>query len=117
MFHINQNNVFTKFNRKTLFTQLLYPYDGKEKQYNYTPPSTQGLLEEAITVMGSGVEEASNAMMYGLYHLCSTKDVYDRVKQELRRVWPDKEAQINWMDLERSSYFVSRFPLQDKDIL
>lgn len=56
--------------------------------------------------MGGGVEEASNAMMYGIYYMLRTDGVPEKAKKELRRIWPDKDSSITCLELERSSYFV-----------
>lgn len=112
MLYIDKSLLDGQTKRKNLFSQLLFPstpqYDSQgDKKQGYKQPTTKELLEEAITVMGGGVEEASNAMMYGIHYLMSTKGVYGKLKDELRQIWPDKEIQIRLQDLERSSYFVS----------
>lgn len=90
---------------------MLYPstsiphYKGKKEFYQ--PPTSQELLEEAITVMGGGVEEASNAIMYGIYYLLTTRGVSEKLKLELRRIWPNRETPITYLELEKSQYFVS----------
>ncbi|KAF8455962.1 cytochrome P450 [Terfezia claveryi] len=96
---------------KNLFSQLLFPstphYNPQsDKIQAYKQPTAKEMLEEAITVMGGGVEEASNAMMYGIYYMLATDGISEKVGKELRRIWPDKNSPITFLELERSSYFM-----------
>ena len=108
---IDENVLSPEPNRKNLFTHLLYPpastphYEGGKERYQ--PPTSQELLEEALTVMCGGVEEASNAIMYGIHYLLTTKGVMEKLKLELRRIWPNRETPITYLELEKSQYFVS----------
>jgi len=112
MSHIDDHILLTGgTKRKNLFSQLLFPatpqYDPQVgKMQAYKRPTAKELLEEAITVMGGGVEEASNAMMYGIHYMLTTNGISEEVRKELRRIWPDKNSRITFLELERSSYFV-----------
>jgi len=111
MAHIDHSILTGEGKHKNLFSQLLFPstiqYDSQgSKRQAYKQPTTKELLEEAITVMGGGVEEASNAMMYGIHFILTTDSVSEKVKKELRRIWPDKNSPITFLELERSGYFV-----------
>ncbi|KAF8463077.1 cytochrome P450 [Kalaharituber pfeilii] len=110
MSHIRDIQNKTETERKTLFTQLLSRPESQSsphsKEKQYTAPTTEQLLEEAITVMSAGVEEASNAMMYGLHKVCKNKKIYNNTKRELRRIWPNKDENFSILCLEKSPYFM-----------
>ncbi|KAI5780357.1 cytochrome P450 [Peziza echinospora] len=100
---------------KNLFTQMLgpsksglsqFPFSDLGKPFRKTP-TKQELLDEAITVMAAGVEETSSAMLFGLYRVCRELEVYKKLKEELQRIWPDKNQDIGLAELERSVYLMA----------
>ena len=46
-------------------------------------------------------------MMYGIHLLLATRGVSEKLKLELRRIWPNRETPITYRELEKSQYFVS----------
>ncbi|KAI6839259.1 hypothetical protein KC332_g5829 [Hortaea werneckii] len=55
-------------------------------------PSPESLYEEAQALLFGGADSAGNTTMIGLYYVLSNTAIKDRLKAEIRSIWPEMRA-------------------------
>jgi cytochrome P450 len=70
-----------------------------------TVPSQGSLYEEAQALMFGGADTVGNTLMVGTHRLLMSSDATQRLKAELRQVWPDlKGREPSLRELENLPY-------------
>jgi cytochrome P450 len=87
--------------KPTLFDQVL---DSKLSPEEKTPAR---LAEEVRSAIGAGTETTSNALTVITFHLLENPGKLRRLRDELRRLEPDQNAELKLRDLEQLPYLVS----------
>lgn len=62
------------------------------------------LLHEAQSVIGAGFETTTLALTNLFYHILANPDVYERLKEELRRAIPNPDVIPSWSELQALPY-------------
>ncbi|KAK5146036.1 hypothetical protein LTR04_001131, partial [Oleoguttula sp. CCFEE 6159] len=87
--------------RPTIFSQLI------------DPPNTTGdrvcstddeLRDEALSVLAAASDTTGNAMTVAAYHVIGNRQIYDKLTAELKRAFPDAEAKLDFLKLEKLPY-------------
>ncbi|KAK3044690.1 hypothetical protein LTS18_000614, partial [Coniosporium uncinatum] len=86
--------------RPTIFTELLDP----EKQDGWPVPSVFDLKDEVYSLLAAAADTTGNAMTTAAYHVLANKDVYAKVRKELKDAFPDPDAKLDFVTLERLPY-------------
>ncbi|RDW72725.1 cytochrome P450 [Aspergillus mulundensis] len=87
----------------TIYHELLRP----EAYRTNTQPCPGSLYEEAQALMFGGADTTGMTLMHGCFYILqeTSKDIYGKLKAELRNAWPDLDAAApKWEDLERLPY-------------
>ncbi|KAK2756502.1 hypothetical protein FQN54_005395 [Arachnomyces sp. PD_36] len=62
------------------------------------------LTDEAVIVVGAGIETTGYALTVGTFHIANTPHIYDRLHGELVTAFPDPNTIPNLLDLEKLPY-------------
>jgi cytochrome P450 len=72
---------------------------------NKTVPSSESLYEESQALMFGGADTVGNTLMLGTHHLLHQTIALQKLKSELRKVWPSlSENEPSTKDLENLPY-------------
>jgi cytochrome P450 len=90
----------TDIEHRTVFAEFLN---------NNLPPEEKTedrIMDNATLLVGSGFETTSYTLSTVHYHLLANPDICQRLKQELKTIWPEDEDAIPpWTTLEKLPYF------------
>jgi cytochrome P450 len=90
--------------RPTIFSTLL---SEENKPDGYRIPSTMDLKDEAYSVLGAAADTTGNAMTVAAFNVMRTPQIYQKLAQELVQAFPDSNAELSFIELERLPYLVS----------
>ncbi|KAK7454005.1 hypothetical protein VKT23_011516 [Stygiomarasmius scandens] len=85
-----------------IYHHLIRPQDDKVKG-DYRP-SRQSLLSEALILTQAGSDTVGNTCYLATFYILNDPEVYRKLKEELKRAWPDKDARIGMEVLEKLPY-------------
>lgn len=91
-----------KISRKTVFHELLRP-DAAE---GYKVPTIEELNDDAYVFIVAAADTTGNAMTIATYNVVSNPKIYERLTAELRGKFPDPEAKMDFVTLEKLPYLV-----------
>lgn len=89
--------------RPTIFSELLNP----ENHQGYPVPTTDELKDEVYSILAAAADTTGNAMTTAAYYVMANKDIYKRLRAELLETFPDPNARLDFVTLERLPYLVS----------
>jgi cytochrome P450 len=89
--------------RQTIFHELLTP----DPDQGYVVPPVDHLKDEAYTILGASADTTGNAMTWATYEVVSDPTIYKRLTAELKAAYPDPNARLNFVALEKLPYLVS----------
>lgn len=89
--------------RKTIFHDLLTD----DPEQGYFVPSMQELQDEATAILGAAADTTGNAMTFATIEVTSDPKKYARLTAELRESFPDADAKLDFLTLEKLPYLVS----------
>lgn len=92
-----------KASRETIFHQLLQP-DAAE---GYVVPTVEELKDEAYIIVAASADTTGNALTIAAYNVVTNPGVYSRLTAELKEAFPDPEANVDFMTLEKLPWLVS----------
>ncbi|RLL99169.1 hypothetical protein CFD26_106052 [Aspergillus turcosus] len=92
-----------KVSRKTVFHQLLRP-DAAE---GYKVPTIEELNDDAYVFIVAAADTTGNAMAIAAYNVVSNPEIYERLTAELRGKFPDPEAKMDFVTLEKLPYLTA----------
>ncbi|TKA77152.1 hypothetical protein B0A49_03639 [Cryomyces minteri] len=87
--------------RPTIFSQLIDPPNTTEDRVCSTDDE---LRDEALSVLAAASDTTGNAMTVAAYHVIGNRQVYDKLTAELRQAFPDAEAKLDFLKLEKLPY-------------
>jgi hypothetical protein len=90
--------------RPTIFSTLLSEED---KPDGYRIPSTMELKDEAYSVLAAAADTTGNAMTVAAFNVIRTPQIYQTLAQELAKAFPDPNAELSFIELERLPYLAS----------
>lgn len=99
--------------RRTIFHELL---TSEAVQAGATPPSVDDMTDIALTIMVAAAAATGNALSITTFHVLNNRDIYHRLREELLAAYPDETTPMNWADLEKLPYLVSRGHRNSKDL-
>lgn len=88
--------------RRTIFHELLDPDLAKER----TIPSVEDIKDEAYTVMLAAADTTGNTLCTIARHLTLNRDIYQKLVAELKVTYPDPDAKMDFLTLEKLPYLV-----------
>jgi hypothetical protein len=89
---------------ETIYHYFLTPQPENQR----LPPITrEWLLDEGLYMRFAGSDTVGNTCTVATYHILANKDVRDRLAQEVKEAWPEKDAPASYETLERLPYLVS----------
>ncbi|GFF34720.1 trichodiene oxygenase [Aspergillus udagawae] len=92
-----------KVSRKTVFHQLLRPDDTE----GYKMPSVEQLSDDAYVLIAAAADTTGNAMTMAAYNVVTNPEIYERLTAELRERFPDPEAKMDLVTLEKLPYLTA----------
>jgi cytochrome P450 len=72
-------------------------------------PDVDQLTDDAFIIVAAASDTTGNAMTIAAYNVISNPAIYDKLKEELKVTFPDGNAQMNFVTLERLPYLVRYF--------
>jgi hypothetical protein len=90
--------------RPSIFKALLSP---DEKANGYVVPTVDQLKDEAFSILGAAADTTGNAMTVAAYNVVNDPAIYERLTKELEAEFPDAEARLDFVSLEKLPYLVS----------
>jgi cytochrome P450 len=91
--------------RPTIFSELMDP----EKQDGYPVPPPSALKDEVYSILAAAADTTGNAMTVAAYKVIGNAAIYKSVREELHRTFPDPNARLDFMTLEKLPYLVCNF--------
>jgi cytochrome P450 len=88
--------------RITIFQQLLTPNITE----GHVVPSVDELKDEAYIIVAAAADTTGNAMTIAAYNIISNETIYRKLATELREAFPDSNAKLDFMLLEKLPYLV-----------
>ena len=91
--------------RETIFHDLLTP------EKSWVVPSDQTLQDEAFAILGAAADTTGHAMNFATIEIVSDPVKYKRLSAELKLAFPDPDARLDYLTLEKLPYLVSEADL------
>ena len=88
--------------RPTIFSELIDP----EKQDGWPVPPTHELKDEVYSILGAAADTTGNAMTVACYKVIGNRDINSVLRKELHTAFPDPDAKLDFVTLERLPYLV-----------
>ena len=88
--------------RPTIFQALLTPDPDKV----YVVPTVDQIKDEASSTLGAAADTTGNVITVATYHVVSNQLIYERLKTELKAAFPDPQARLSFVELEKLPYLV-----------
>ncbi|OJJ43242.1 hypothetical protein ASPZODRAFT_103682 [Penicilliopsis zonata CBS 506.65] len=89
--------------RPSIFYQLLQP-DASE---GYVVPTVEELKCEAYTIIAAAADTTGNALTIAAYNVVTNAEIYRKLTQELRDAFPDIDAEMEFLALEKLPYLTA----------
>lgn len=86
--------------RPTIFSELLDP----EKQDGWPVPPAHELKDEVYSILAAAADTTGNAMTVACYKVIGNREIYSALRKELHAAFPDPDAKLNFVTLERLPY-------------
>ncbi|EDR13906.1 uncharacterized protein LACBIDRAFT_244728 [Laccaria bicolor S238N-H82] len=89
---------------ETIYHYFLTPQPENQR----LPPITrEWLLDEGLYMRFAGSDTVGNTCTVATYHILANKDVRDRLAQEVKEAWPERDAPASYETLERLPYLTA----------
>jgi len=89
--------------RKTIFHDLL------TADKDWVVPPDQQLQDEAFAILGAAADTTGHAMNFAAIEVLSDPAKYKRLRAELIEAFPDPNAKLDYLTLEKLPYLVRLF--------
>jgi cytochrome P450 len=70
-------------------------------------PSAAELTEEALTLLVAGNDTTATAMILGLYQICRSPDIQNKVEAEIRTAFSERKEFVSFCEARKLPYLVS----------
>jgi hypothetical protein len=90
--------------RPSIFKALLGP---DEKVKGYVVPTVDQLKDEAYSILAAAADTTGNGMTVAAYNVVNDPAIYERLTKELEAEFPDADARLDFVTLEKLPYLVS----------
>lgn len=91
--------------RKTIFHDLLTD----DPDAGWTVPPIGEIQDEATAMLGAAADTTGHAMNYATIEITSDPVKYKRLAAELKQAFPDPNARLDYVTLEKLPYLVCIF--------
>jgi cytochrome P450 len=88
--------------RPTIFQALLT----SDPAQAYIVPTVDQIKDEAYSTLGAAADTTGNAMTVATYHTVSNKLIYEKLSAEVKAAFPDAQARLSFVELEKLPYLV-----------
>jgi cytochrome P450 len=88
--------------RTSIFAALMNP-DATE---GHVVPTLEQMIDEAFVFLGAAADTTGSAMTCATYNVLSNPDIYRKVREEIRSVYPNPHVEMEWVVLARLPYLV-----------
>lgn len=96
--------------RETIFHDLL------TADRHWVVPSDQTLQDEAFAILGAAADTTGHAMNFATIEIVSDPAKYRRLSAELKQAFPDPNAKLDYLTLEKLPYLVSDIGLTQRAV-
>lgn len=86
----------------TIFHQLLTP----NVTEGHVVPAVDELKDSAFSLVLAGSETVGNAMTITTHHVALNRDIREKLAAELKKAFPDPNAKLEFLTLEKLPYLV-----------
>jgi cytochrome P450 len=90
--------------RPSIFQALLSP---NEKDEGYVVPTVDQLKDEAYSILAAAADTTGNGMTVAAYSVVNNPVIYERLTKELESEFPNADAKLNFVSLEKLPYLAS----------
>jgi cytochrome P450 len=97
--------------RPTIFQELLTP-----KEDGYIVPTVDQIKDEAYSTLGAAADTTGNAMTVAARGIVSDPAIYQKLQAELKDAFPDAQARLDFVELEKLPYLVGNRSLSVESI-
>lgn len=70
-------------------------------------PDVEDLTDEAFTILTAAADTTGNAMSITSYYILSKPEIYQTLKAELERAFPNPTAKLDYLTLEKLPYLTA----------
>jgi len=92
-----------KSDRTSIFETLLDP----NATEGHVVPSVDRLVDDSFIMIAAAADTTGNAMTIAAYRVLRDPTIYSKLKDELRKAFPDSKAALKFVELEKLPYLVS----------
>jgi len=78
-----------------------------EKVKGYVVPTVDQLKDEAFSILAAAADTTGNGMTVAAYNVVNNPAIYERLTKELEAEFPDADATLDFVSLEKLPYLVS----------
>lgn len=89
---------------ETIYHHFLTPQPENQRM---PPIEREWLLDEGLYLRFAGSDTVGNTCTVATYHILSNKHVQDRLAQEVKDAWPEKDAPASYETLEKLPYLTA----------
>ncbi|KAF5359444.1 hypothetical protein D9756_002939 [Leucocoprinus leucothites] len=86
---------------ETIYHHLLSTENGR------APPTRKSLLDEGGVLIAAGSDSVGNACSVGIFHVLSNPDIHERLVNEIKEAWPEKDTPMGVQALEKLPYLTA----------
>ena len=65
------------------------------------------IKDEAYSILAAAADTTGNGMTVAAYNVVNNPDIYKKLRQELKTVFPDPDVVLSFVALEKLPYLVS----------
>lgn len=88
--------------RRTIFHGILTP----NLDEGYAVPPVDDIKDESYGILAAAADTTGNGMTVAAYHVVNNPEIYTKLRAELKLAFPDPNAKLNFVELERFPYLV-----------
>ncbi|ESK85485.1 benzoate 4-monooxygenase cytochrome p450 [Moniliophthora roreri MCA 2997] len=92
---------------ETVYHHMLNPSEKAALNNQRAPLTRQDLLDEAVTLIAAGSDTVGLICTVGAFYGLQNPDITQKIKQELKTVWPDPESSVSLTVLEKLPYLTA----------
>jgi len=86
--------------RTTILHEILDPNATEDN----VVPDESTLVQEAFGLVTAAADNTGNALTIAAYNVVANPEIYDKLKKELRQAFPDPNAELKYVALEKLPY-------------
>ncbi|ESK87846.1 benzoate 4-monooxygenase cytochrome p450 [Moniliophthora roreri MCA 2997] len=92
---------------ETIYHHMLGPAENDAAASRHVPLTRQDLVDEAMTLVGAGSDTVGLTSTVGTFYVLQNPAIAQKLKDELKSVWPDVESPVGLTVLEKLPYLTA----------